>query len=167
MYPPRVFVSPFLVAIHGCHRPLPGPGGQPGLHPSPDVQGGPIDGKQLAGYPRGLLRCGADTCRARALRFWEVLTENTLVFPSKASEEFTRRISLSRDRKPASSGLLAANRKLLSSSRGESIPTPDLLLCPRHGTPVEGSLAKKSRANSQQGGPGTGASSPARLPRSP
>ncbi|EOB07387.1 hypothetical protein Anapl_14459 [Anas platyrhynchos] len=71
----------------------------------------------------------------------------------KASKEFTQGISLSRDRKPAWSGLLAANRKLLSSSRGERIPTPDLLLCPRHGTPVEGSLAKKSRANSQQGSP--------------
>lgn len=159
--------------LFGGHtRVSPAPAWDKGTARSPSFprrSGGSHRWQTACGVPQGSpqLRCGADTCCARALRFWDVLTENPLGFPSKASEEFTQGISLSRDRKPAWSGLLAANRKLLSSSRGESIPTPDLLLCPRHGTPVEGSLAKKSRANSQQGGPGTGASSPAHLPRSP
>lgn len=56
--------QPLFVGHTQCHQPLPGPGVQPGLHPSPDVQGGPIDGKQLAGYPRGLLSCGVGLTRA-------------------------------------------------------------------------------------------------------
>lgn len=45
--------------------------------------------------------------------------------------------------------LLSAKHTFLSSIQGENNPSADLLLCPRHTAPVEGSLAKKSRDNSQ------------------
>lgn len=63
--------------------------------------------------------------------------------------------------------MLAAKCKFLSSFQSENIPSPDLLLCPQHIIPVEGSLAKKSSGNSQpclQSGSGVGASSPASIP---
>lgn len=95
-----------LFGGHTRVSPAPARPGRTARSPSfPRRSGGSHRWQTACGVPQGSpqLRCGADTCRARALRFWEVLTENTLVFPSKASEEFTRRISLSRDRKPAAS----------------------------------------------------------------